>query len=163
MDDELVLFDNPYHDGTAIVRWAKVRGRWHRAHIDTLDGPLPNCVSNSYFDMPEHSWFAWGELSAASLQCVLGDDILPSANFSWADHEGQNPGLSADVLLQELQDRLHGDLASQLLEQALELRDLLRRHRADIRRQFESETDATLFALAARIAAIPSDDEDFRA
>lgn len=155
-----VTFDNPFHDGCwGFVRWAKVGGRWHRVVIERSDIDPPPTISNEFFDMPEHHYFAWGELSARSLESLLEADFLPQAHPYYLRGTDFS-GISDQPLFTQMERRIDEGIAEELLQRADDLREMVRRHRAGLSSQLERRVSEAVSRVKARAAKRPANDEE---
>jgi hypothetical protein len=157
VDGAEIVFDNPFHDGSGIVRWAKFAERWHRVNTKDLVAEAPPLLSTDYFDMPGHHYFAWGELSPDSLEELLAAGAGGSVHGP-ADH--RTGGLASDPALIEIERRISAGLAEELLERAIWLRQLVRQHRGTLSRRFDERVNQAIASLRASTASIPANDED---
>ena len=149
-----IEFDNPFG---GVIRWIRHNDRWYKAGIDVAIEPNLPGFHDPFFDMPHEWYFAWGELSAASLEHVLGPDFLSGAPPANVFMNGQDY-ISVDPLMQAVQERFRCGAVVELSNRTQALRLLLSdfrkarlanfraasaRQRADLKMHFRSAGPVT--------------------
>lgn len=137
IDGETVVFDNPFG---GVVRWAKIRNRWHKTFIRVATNVHLPQTPDPFFDMPHEWYFAWGELSANSLEHVLSRDFLPDSPDPQFWPRGKDY-IAVGPLMQIVEDRLRTGVACELADRTQALRVLLSEFRKARISGFKSASD----------------------